>query len=85
MSSGRTRFSRLRGGSYGLSYDTMEEREVDDNDGEEWEGEAVHRTGNSILFSAQHEGEDMPATAGGRQDVGDAMTPASPGHLLGDY
>ena len=71
-----SRSRRTREDSFALSYDAMEENEetVVEDDGEEWEGEGIR---NSLLFSASHEPEDQ---GGG----GNAMTPGTPGVLLGE-
>lgn len=72
-----------RPASFAVSHDTVDENNetLVEDDGEEWEGKGVRRTGNSILFlSTSQEAESAPVA--GRQGAG-AMTPGSPGLLLG--
>lgn len=69
---------------FSLSYENEEETVVEDDgeeDGERWQGES-QRMGNSILFlSTEQESGSSPISR--RQGASNAITPGSPGVLLG--
>ena len=70
-----------RTGSFALSYDAMEgEGERVEDDGEERECGERHHMGNSALFLSTS--EEVEPVMGGEEHA--AMTPVSPGYLLGE-
>lgn len=71
---------------FSLSYENEEETVVEDDgeeDGERWQRDESQRMGNSILFlSIEQEGGSVPVSR--RQGANNAITPGSPGVLLGE-